>query len=343
MRTRSTMSLPHRIIKAFGIFTLLIGFISGCREPALETNTPTISPRISITEVPIIDLKITIRSSETIAESKPAAVPTMAAKLTPTPGYLSYIIVSGDTLMDIAARFGTTLAGIEAINPGIDAKLLSIGQELNLPATNISNPAALLDGDSGKPHNLEVIGPASYDALVDNLWVIGAVMNNTSQPVGNVRVDITISAQNGQVVRTRETFTQPDIIFPGEMSPFAAQFENQESEDVIVGAAVIGQRLDADPIYLSRDLILEDISINSKGRQISYDGVVRNVGSEEVDDIIVSAIFFDEMGQVIGYRTLEIEKMLTPGASTAFSNYGIGFNDHLFRTEWAVHGNIVGE
>ena len=330
-------------MKAFGIVILLIIFIAACGDVALEPQTPTTSQRIIPTEVPIIDLKITLRPSATIAESELIAVPTTAAILTPTPGYLSYIIESGDTLMDIAARFGTTAVDIEAINPGIDAKLLSIGQELNLPPTNISQPPALLDGDLGNPHDLEVIGPASYNALVDNLWVIGAVMNNTSQPVGNVLVSITISAQNGQVVGMRETFTQPDIIFPGEMSPFAAQFENQESEDVIVGAAVIGQRLDVDPNYLSIDLILEDISINSKGRQISYEGVVRNVGSEEVNDIIVSAIFFDETGQVIGYRTLEIEKMLAPGSSAAFSNYGIGFNDHLFRTEWAVHGTIVGE
>ena len=73
------MRLPHWSMKAFGIVILLIIFIAACADVALETQTPTTSQSIILTEVPIIDLKITLRPSVTIAESELVALPTTAA------------------------------------------------------------------------------------------------------------------------------------------------------------------------------------------------------------------------------------------------------------------------
>jgi hypothetical protein len=60
-----------------------------------------------------------------------------------------------------------------------------------------------------------------------------------------------------------------------------------------------------------------------------------------VSDIIVLAIFLDEMNKVIGFRMTEIGKVLAPGEWTTFSDQGIGFKGQPFRTEFAVHGTIV--
>jgi hypothetical protein len=43
-----------------------------------------------------------------------------------------YTIQSGDTLEGIALRFGTTIAKLEALNPGVDPQALRIGQRIRL-------------------------------------------------------------------------------------------------------------------------------------------------------------------------------------------------------------------
>jgi hypothetical protein len=45
----------------------------------------------------------------------------------------TYIVVAGDTTFGIADKCGVSVEGIEAANPDIDIRSLTIGQEINLP------------------------------------------------------------------------------------------------------------------------------------------------------------------------------------------------------------------
>jgi LysM repeat protein len=335
------MSVPGQKMKGSGAIILLLLFISACSDVEFETDRPTNSPVITPTDVPIIDLKITIKPKATIEEINSLAFSTPTSTLEPTPTYLSYVIVSGDTLVDIAARLGVSVTDIEAVNPGIKAELLSVGQEINLPPLEVKTPEVPPVDEFDLGSGLEVLGLANYVAPADNLWVLGAVKNTSSVPLRNVRVDITISSRDGQILASQDILTQPDIIFPGELSAIAAPFENHLIEEFIVEASISNQRLDIDPRFLSMDLNLEGSSVSSVGLLINYQGSVVNSGSDSVGDIIVLAIFLDEMNKVIGFRMTEIGKLLAPGERTTFSDRGIGFNGPPFRTEFAVHGTIV--
>jgi LysM repeat protein len=337
------MSLPGQKIKGLCAIILLLLFIAACSDPALVSGKPTSSPVITPTDVPIIALKITIKPTATLVDTNILALPIPTYTLEPTPAYLSYVIISGDTLVDIAARLGVSVTDIEAVNPGIKAELLSVGQEINLPPIEAKTPEAPPGDELDRGPGLEVLGLANYVAPVGDLWVLGAVKNNSSVPLGSVIVDITISFRNGQILASQDVLTQPDIIFPGELSAFAALFENHLSEDDFVKASISNQRLDIDPKFLSMDLNLEDSNVTSEGLLITYHGSVVNSGSESLSDIIVLAIFFDEFNGVIGFRMTEISKALAPGERTTFSDQGIGFKGQPFRTEFAVHGTIVGD
>ncbi|MDF3059370.1 MAG: Peptidoglycan-binding LysM [Rariglobus sp.] len=61
------------------------------------------------------------------ANGKTAAGPVVA-------GPDEYIIKSGDTFAKIARAQGATLADIQAVNPGVDASKLKVGQKIKLPA-----------------------------------------------------------------------------------------------------------------------------------------------------------------------------------------------------------------
>ena len=72
-----------------------------------------------------------------LAEARPAArapSPTTGGTAE-VPADGTYIIQAGDTFGRIAGRFNTTIAAIEAANPGVDPRRLQIGQRINLPRT----------------------------------------------------------------------------------------------------------------------------------------------------------------------------------------------------------------
>lgn len=64
---------------------------------------------------------------------EPSATPIVEAP-TPTPQVTTYVVVEGDTLWDIAVRFGLSLDALIAANPQINPDLLSLGAVLNIPA-----------------------------------------------------------------------------------------------------------------------------------------------------------------------------------------------------------------
>jgi LysM repeat protein len=79
------------------------------------------------------------------ATAAPTGAPTAAPSTTPTerptatpqpsaiPRPLTYKVRSGDTLTAIAARFGTTVAEIAALNNITNPSLIRVGQVLNIP------------------------------------------------------------------------------------------------------------------------------------------------------------------------------------------------------------------
>jgi LysM repeat protein len=65
--------------------------------------------------------------------ASPAAVPTTITTRT------SYTVTSGDTLIGIAAKYGTTAAAIQSAN-GLKSTLIRIGQVLSVPVTATATP-----------------------------------------------------------------------------------------------------------------------------------------------------------------------------------------------------------
>ncbi|MBE3590933.1 MAG: LysM peptidoglycan-binding domain-containing protein [Firmicutes bacterium] len=49
------------------------------------------------------------------------------------PGTFAHVVVAGDTFFRLAQQFGTTVAAIQAANPGVNPNNLQIGQVLCIP------------------------------------------------------------------------------------------------------------------------------------------------------------------------------------------------------------------
>jgi LysM repeat protein len=120
------------------------------------------------------------------AAPAPAAAPHPAAPVAPRPSPApapvlhpsECIVTSGDTLSSIAAQFHTSLAAVEAVNPGINYNLIKPGQVLHLPgAAPAIHQCIVTAGDS-----LSSIA-AQFGTSVARLVAVNHIANpNVIQP-----------------------------------------------------------------------------------------------------------------------------------------------------------------
>lgn len=99
----------------------------------IPTVTPTLEPTITLTPTPI--------PPTPTPTSTPTRTPTATPTVTPTPAFVIYRVQPGDNFSSIALRFGTTIAAIEAANPGVSSTNLQIGQEIRIPVAAITPTA----------------------------------------------------------------------------------------------------------------------------------------------------------------------------------------------------------
>ncbi len=98
-----------------------------------------------------------------------------------------YTVAPGDTLWAISRRCGTTLAAIQAANPGLNPNLIRIGQQLNLPGAAPAQPAAPAASaapvPAPAPQGLPRLVVANYLPWYDvGLWSQGATSDTPAIP-----------------------------------------------------------------------------------------------------------------------------------------------------------------
>jgi LysM repeat protein len=106
---------PAAFLLAFTIFVLIVR--SGMQEDEAAVPVTTTAPT-----------QATTRAAPPTTTQAPATT----AAATTTTGEELYEIQSGDTLETVAAEFGTTVDALIELNPGIDPRTLSIGQQIRV-------------------------------------------------------------------------------------------------------------------------------------------------------------------------------------------------------------------
>lgn len=123
-RALIVVALALAILSAvsFGLYSLMTA------EP--EEVTPTITPTRTPTATPT---------------STPTQTPTPTSIPTPIPP-LAHPVQEGETLIDIAVIYDTTVEAIMALNPGVEPEMIQVGQILLIPvATPTPGPTSTLD------------------------------------------------------------------------------------------------------------------------------------------------------------------------------------------------------
>jgi len=129
-----------------GVFRLLLPQFAGTRLVPLE---PPVSPRLSSPTVgsagePALGGAVGIPTATGTPSATPDRSPAPAAGR-PTPevhtpwassGVITYVVVSGDTVSKLAARFGSSVTAIAEASGLVDPGKIAVGQVLTIPVLN---------------------------------------------------------------------------------------------------------------------------------------------------------------------------------------------------------------
>lgn len=252
-----------------------------------------------------------------------AAIPTLVLPLAtppPTATPILYTVQAGDTLIDIARRYGVSVEALRAANGNIAPERLQIGQLLIIPPPTPIGPAGsdnlLLPTPTPLP--LELAGLSIRETVVGSLWFLGEVHNPTNAVVEHVAVRVSLMNARGQELDGGLVYTALDLIPPGGRSPFGLLFPVPPPglasfQATLVSAepvAALGER--------APDLrVIEHVG-GAVGSLYRVTGRVQNTGEVPVGEVRVVMTLYDAQGIVIGFRAQTLNVYLEPGATAPF-------------------------
>ncbi|KAG4434910.1 hypothetical protein IFR05_009608 [Cadophora sp. M221] len=180
----------------------------GTTVAALQAANPGLNPNNLQ-----IGAQIVVPSSTTPSQpTPPAPVPAPQPQPQPAPSG-KYTIQSGDTFSTIAAKLGTSVAALQAANPGINPNALQIGAQISVPTASIPTPTPAPTQPSPAPGSKYTIQSG------DTYGSIAAKLGTTVVAIQAANPGVNPNAlQVGSQINIPST-TQPN---PGPVTPTPA-------------------------------------------------------------------------------------------------------------------------
>ena len=295
-------------LKIFLAYLVLIIGLSSCVN-AQPSPTPVVSPLVLLTPY------ISPTPSQEPDLSTPVVV-TPTDLPTPTPTPLTYTIVEGDTMLAIALRHGISLEELQAVNPEVNPRLLSVGTVLIIPL-----------GDSVPPSPMTAtpipLIPTSTDcyAVPDGIWCFLLVTNDRSRALENISARVVLYDEGGEMFAEGIAITAINRLSADEDIPLVIFFpgnnpgEFQATTNVLTAQPVPKN----DARYLNAWLEMDEVVISAGGLHAEVSGSIGIPAKSSPGNLVwVVVTAYDSEGRVVGVRKLEQFGLLEPGASREF-------------------------
>ncbi|GMR09701.1 MAG: hypothetical protein BMS9Abin28_0521 [Anaerolineae bacterium] len=222
----------------------------------------------------------------------------------PSPTPLTHVIAEGDTLLSIAIRYGVELADLLLANPGVNPRLLVIGDGLSIPRSGAQGPLP-----SATPVPVDLSPVACYEAIPEGLTcLLTATVSGESAVEGLVAL-VTLADSTGQALQTEPAYGPTNLVLPGSRLPLAATFGKPDPRFSFASAVVISA-LNASAIdlrYVELDLQIESSLIAPDGQSARATGTVELKGRlpDRLVGLRLVVLALGENEIPVGFRTWE--------------------------------------
>lgn len=288
---------------------LLLGLLaSGCSPASSASPPPATAPLVAYAT-----------ASPTLPppSATPAADPATAIP-EPTPTPFVYTVRAGDTLLGIALQFGITLDALQAANPSVDPRFLSVGVPLVIP---LEGAVPDTPADAPPPATLELSAPACSPAANGSLWCLTAATNPNAEALENIEVRITLLAENGNALAVETAIVPLNLLPAGERLVLAAFFAAPPPAWASARAETRAALLISEPNdrYLPIQIEAYTVALHSGGRAATVQGTLRLPPESENASLVWLALMaWDAEGNPLGVRRWENPAGLAAGGTLAF-------------------------
>lgn len=255
------------------------------------TPTPTLAAYIAPAELEKMPVLV---APETPLPSGPTATPFV------------HIVQQGETLLGIAIRYGVTLDNLLLVNPGVDPRILSVGQNVAIPGPSGEPIDLLLPTPTPAPLDLGEV--YCYPGRGEMIWCLAEASNNTASGIEGLGVLISLFDINGNQVaqspaNSLTRFLPPDrsaILVAAFSEPLAPPFRALVDQISGVQVSNLEERLIEAQI---RDLKVD----RAVGNQlITFSGMIE-LQADQIQGVVNVTL------QIFGYNDAG-----EPNASNAF-------------------------
>jgi LysM repeat protein len=235
---------------------------------------------------------------------------------TPTPTPLTYTIEEGDTMLAIALRNGINLEELQAANPEVNPRLLSVGTVLIIPLGD-SVPSSPI---TATPIPLNPTSTDCY-AVPDGIWCTLLVTNERSKPLENISARVILYDEGGEIFAEGIAIAAINRLPVNEETPLVIFFPGSNTGEFIATTTI----LTAQPVpknddrYLNAWLEIDEVVISAEALQAEVSGSIGIPAKSSPGNltwVVVTA--YDSEGRVVGVRKLEQYGLFEPGASREF-------------------------
>lgn len=300
-----------RAFRPFLLSIFLLFFLAGCGQVITLTPTPTPEPTPTVAVAVLATLPPTATPAPYTPE--PTATPTV----TPTP--IIHTIQAGDSLLAVAQEYGVTVAAVQDANGILDPRSLQIGQQLVIPQPEEEDDDPANATPTPTPLAVTVQNIHFSETTIGGLWVLGEVQNASGQPLEQVRVAVSLLAQDDSEIARSSGLIALDLLDVQDQAPFAILFGERPGDFARYRSFVIS----AVPAYVGsyyRDLVVENVESEGE-RYASYTvrGTVRNTGPEEAVGVQVILTAYDTLDRVVAMRKIAPDhNVVARGGETTF-------------------------
>jgi LysM repeat protein len=243
-------------------------------------------------------------ATDTPTRSEATVEPELTPAPSPTP--LTHIVQEGETLLDIAYRYGAELNELLVANPGINPRFLSIGQPLLIPGPEGDLIGAL--APTTTPHPVMLTPANCYRIPSGALWCLTSASHSRSGKIEGLALVISLLGDDFEPLRSEIAFSPLNLVISDQPMPMGALFDPPVPEYSFVDLAVISSVYieDVGDRYLPVNVTLDASEKAPDGLSWSASGTIHLSDAGESDlRLVLVAAAFSSNGDLVGFSTWE--------------------------------------
>lgn len=253
----------------------------------------------------------------------------------PTATPLTHLVTSGETLLGIASQYGVSLDALLLANPGIDPRILSIGQALLIPGPEGQPVSAL--APTPTPIPLDFSTPDCHPSPAGALWCLILVHNPGDTAVEGIVGLVTLFDEQGAALASVTAVTPLNLLPPEGELPLAAYFPAQlrapaTAEITPLSALQVGG-VSERYLPLSVAITRQERSPDLRQWQVAGTLHLADDADAVAGRLVVAAVAYGTQGELVGFTVRELPAGLEPGAQASFDLSVYGFGAEIERVE----------